>query len=403
MLTLEQLRTSRFFMIFLASMVSMGPIAIDAYLPMMSVIAEYFQTDIIAVNLTMSAYLIGTAVGQFLGGALSDQLGRKKIGVIGLILFITATYFIIRAESIATVQLWRVLQAIGSGFASVICLAQVRDLFPKEQVMSKFANIILVVLLAPLFAPILGASLVKFGWQSLFALLAVWGGIVLLVYLFRIPETLTELPKRFSIKQLFDGYIHVVTRRIDQRLVALRFIIFTSFSAGVFMTFLTNAALVYMTHFGNSEYRFALIFAGHGLMLMIGNRIAVFFAKKWSSLTILKTANWLQLFFTTVLTVAVLAGANSITIILPLTLLVMGVNGIIMPTAPSIFIGYFDKNAGAAASINTTTFFLVGALIGGIAAILSKGSLLPVFATMAISSLCARVTLRGIQETNPQN
>jgi len=398
MLSLAQLRTSRFFMVFLASMVSMGPIAIDAYLPMMSVIAEHFQTEFAAVNLTMTAFLIGTAIGQFFGGALSDQLGRKKIGIAGLGLFCLATYFIVQAESITGVQFWRVLQAIGSGSASVICLAQVRDLLPKEQVMPKFANIMLVVLLAPLFAPILGASMVSLGWHSLFILLGVWGAIVLLVYLFCIPETLNEQPTRFSVRELFSGYADVVTRRINQRLVALRFIIFTGFYGGIFMTFITNAALIYMEYFRQNEYRFALIFAAHGLMMMIGNRIAVFLNKQRSALSIVKLANWLQILLTITLVVVVLGKINSISLVLPLTLTLMGINGIIMPTAPSIFIGYFDRNAGSAASINTTTVFLVGALIGGLAAVLSAGSLLPIFVVMAISSICARIALRGIQE-----
>jgi len=398
MLTLDHLRASRFFMVFLGCMVALGPFAIDAYLPMIPTIAKHFHTDIIAVNLTMSTYLIGVAIGQFFGGALSDQLGRKRVGIIGLSLFCLTTYLIVNAESIFQVQLLRGLQAVGSGFVSVICLAQLRDLFPKEQVMSKYANVMLIVMLAPLFAPILGASLIEFGWQSLFILLGLWGLIILCIYVFYIPETLARKPDQFVIGEMFRGYTYVIRHRVKQRFVAQRFIIFAGFQGGVFFTFITNAALMYSEHFDQSAYRFAFIFAAHGVMLMVGNRLALLLTKNWSPLTVLKMANWTQLLITITLTLAVVTGMYSMLIILALTLLLMTFSGISMPTAPSIFIGYFNKNAGAATSIYTTTSFLVGALIGGTAAVLSKESLLPIFAIMAISCLCARIVLSTIQE-----
>ena len=385
-------------MAFLGCMVSLGPVAIDAYLPMMPAIAEYFQTDIIAVNLTMSSYLVGVAMGQFFGGALSDQLGRKSIGIVGLSLFCLATYFIIQAQTILAVQFLRTFQAIGSGFVSVICLAQVRDLFPKDQVMPKYANVVLIVMLAPLFAPILGASLIQFGWQSLFVLLGVWGLIILSIYVLFIPDTLTERPEKFVFRELYRGYLHVVKRRVERRWIALRFLSFSAFQGGVFLTFLTNAVLIYSEHFSQDAYHFSFIFGAHGLMLMVGNRLAVLLSKTRSPLSVLKLANWLQLSIVIILAIAIITGIDSMPVVLILTLLIMGISGIIMPTAPSIFISYFDKNAGAAASLNTTTTFLVGALIGGFAAIISKGALLPIFLTMLASCVCARVALSGTQE-----
>ena len=398
MLTLDQLRSSRFYMFFLGALAALGPIAIDAYLPMIPTIAEHFQTDIIAVNLTMSTYLIGVGIGQFFGGALSDQLGRKRVGIVGLSLFCLTTYLIVNAESIIQVQLLRGLQAIGSGFVSVICLAQLRDLFPKDQVMSKYANVILVVMLAPLFAPILGASLINFGWQSLFILMGLWGLIILSIYVYCIPETLSKKPDQFVISEMFRGYTYVIKHRVKQRIVAQRFIIYAGFQGGVFFTFITNAALIYSEHFDQSAYRFAFIFAAHGLMLMVGNRLALILTKNWSPLAVLKMANWSQLSITIMLTLAVVMSLDLMPIILALTLLLMTIGGISMPTAPSIFIGYFNKNAGAATSIYTTTSFLAGALIGGLAAVLSKESLLPMFTIMTISCLCARIVLSTIEE-----
>ncbi|MBX2846723.1 MAG: MFS transporter, partial [Acidiferrobacterales bacterium] len=275
MLTTNELRENRFFVVFLACMVALGPLSVDVYLPAIPSMAEYFGTSITTVNLTMSSFLIGNAIGQFFGGALSDQFGRKTIGLIGIGLFLISTLFILQASSIESVQMFRLTQAIGSGFASVICLAQVRDLYPKDEVMRRFANVMFIMFLAPLLAPIIGAILVQLGWHSIFMFLAVWALPVFAIYLFFIPETLKSKADVFSIREMFAGYIRVIGHRIDGRLVASRYILFGGISSGIFMTFLTNSALIYMQHFGADEFQFAIIFGAHALMLMIGNRSAV--------------------------------------------------------------------------------------------------------------------------------
>ena len=209
MQTKSELRESRFFVVFLACMVAMGPLSVDAYLPAIPSMADYFGTSIATVNLTMSSFLIGNAIGQFFGGALSDQLGRKTIGLVGISFFLISTLFILKANSIEMVQILRLTQAIGSGFASVVCLAQVRDLYPKDEVMRRFANVMFIMFLAPLLAPVLGAMLVKLGWHAIFQFLGLWAFVIFTVYLFRIPETIAEKAHVFSFRDLFLSLIHI--------------------------------------------------------------------------------------------------------------------------------------------------------------------------------------------------
>jgi len=210
MLTREDLRDSRFFIVFLGVLASLGPIAIDAYLPMMPHVAEYFKTDIVSVNLTISAFLIGMGAGQFFGGALSDQLGRKRVGLIGLAIFSVVSLCILFVPTILAVQGLRFVQGIGGGFTSVICLAQVRDLYPANEVMRRFSNVVMVVLLTPMLAPLLGALLVPLGWQSVFVMLCMLAVFSWFVYSLVIPETLLERPERSSLVGMLAGYAHVV-------------------------------------------------------------------------------------------------------------------------------------------------------------------------------------------------
>ena len=151
MFTVQTLRNSQWFLVFLGGLVALTPLSIDAYLPAMPDMAGHFATDFTAVNLTLTLYVLGSAAGQFFGGALSDHLGRRPLGLLGLLVFVLASLLITVATSIQQVWLLRVLQALGGGVASVICMAQVRDIFTAEEVPVKIANIILIMLLAPIF------------------------------------------------------------------------------------------------------------------------------------------------------------------------------------------------------------------------------------------------------------
>jgi len=400
MLTIRELHERRFFMVFLAGLVSMGPIAIDAYLPMIPSIADYFDTDIVTVNLTMSTFLIGMGLGQFFGGSLSDQIGRKRVGLIGLSLFCISSMCIVFAPTIQIVQALRLTQAIGSGFASVICLAQVRDIYPKAQVMQRFANIMMVVLLTPMLAPLLGAALVTVGWQSVFVLLAALALLLGGIYIILIPETLNDTPRHFSTRAMFTGYLHVLRHRVNGQLTAIRFILFTGFSSGIFMSFLTNSAFIYMEYFRFNAFLFAAIFAGHGLMMMVGNRFAVRISKVWPPLKTLSVINLLHIVVTATLAMLGYLAWLPFAAVLPLTLITISISGALMPTASGVFITYFDKNIGAAASLNTTVVFAGGASIGAVSTVISEGQLWPIFAVMGICATVARIILLSIKDSS---
>jgi len=397
MLTKFELRESRFYVVFLACMVAMGPLSMDAYLPSLQGIADYFKTDMAAVNLTISSFMIGSAIGQFFGGALSDQLGRKTIGLAGVGIFLVSTLLILLASNIQTVQFLRVTQALGSGFSSVVCLAQIRDLYPKEEVMKRFANVMFIMFLAPLLAPFLGATLVQFGWHYIFLFLAGWGSVIFVLYLLRIPETIVHKAEKFTFNELFTGYLRVITHRVNGRLTAIRYILFAGFSSSIFMTFLTNSGMIYMQYFEVSSYQFAFIFSAHGLMLMMGNRVAVKLSNSRPGLRVMRGLNLLQLILTVSLLSVTLLGLHNLGVILLFTLMIMALNGAINPTTSGLFIAYFDENAGAAASLNTTAVFIFGGLIGGLAALLANGSLLPIFVLMMMASMIARCVLLTIQ------
>lgn len=389
----QQLLLSRFFLIFIAGLAALGPFSVDAYLPILPDLAKDLSTDMASANLTVSTFMIGMAIGQFLGGPLSDQLGRRRIGLIGLTIFIGATALIVTANTIDQVLSLRLVQAIGGGFASVICLAQVRDVFPPEQVSKKFANIVIVILIAPMFAPVIGTLISAWGWRAIFLALVGYGVILLAIYLLLFPETNTELPEKFSAKEIYRGYWAAITKRTEGRLIGLRLALFAGFSGGVLFCYVTNAAFIFIEYFQLSKMQFSIIFGTMVVTLMVGNRVTVYLLNKHSALDILSAVNLFQVCAAIMLVLLCYFSNPSLWMILSGIAILTGCYGAMSPAASGYFISLYDKNIGAASSLNATSMFTFGGVIGGIASVLAGGQLVPIFAVMLASSLVARILL----------
>ena len=151
--------------------------------------ASDFGVTVVSLQNTLNVFLVGYAIGQFFGGALSDQIGRKRVGYSGLVVYLVTSIAIAFAGSVEQMLTLRFFQAVGGGFSTVICLATVRDIYPVEQLGRRFATVTMVLLVAPLVAPALGAAVLPLGWEMIFVLKAVYAGVLLAVYAFVVPET----------------------------------------------------------------------------------------------------------------------------------------------------------------------------------------------------------------------
>ena len=393
MFTKDQLAASRVFIVFVAGLAALGPLSIDMYLPTLPNMAANFGVDIAAANLTVSTFMVGMAFGQFFGGPLSDQLGRKTVGLLGLGFFVVSTLAIIFAPSIEAVQILRTFQAMGGGFCSVICMAQARDVFPPEIVAKKFANIILVILLAPMIAPTFGALLAPWGWRAVFWVLIAYATLMATLYLSLIPETNEAKTGQLKFAKMFRGYIAAVTNRTEGRLLALRFAIFSGFSSGVLFTYVTNSSFIFIEYFKLSPFEFAATFGLLVAMMMSGNRFTAMMLGRIPAPRILSWANAMQITTAAIMVVICMLSEPGLwTILTGMSLLIIS-NGAISPAASGHYISLYTENIGSASSFNASMMFFFGALIGGLAAVLSGGELLPIFSVMLVSSLIARLVL----------
>lgn len=380
-------------MFLLASIVAISPFSISTYLPTIPALAADLNTPVSAVNLTISAYMLGNALGQFLGGAMSDQLGRKAIILPGLALYVLCSIGISFATSIEQIQIMRVIQALGAGVASVTCIAMLRDVFDATQVSKKLANIMMIMLVAPMVAPLIGAFISQSGWRTLFYMLAAYGFVCLLCCAFFIPEIRQQDTRRFSFSTMLKNYKSALTYRVNGRMTPALFLGVIGFSGAIFTSYVTTSTSIYMDVFQMTKYEFSMVFAGSVVSLMAGNRVARLMMELAEAMVVVRWANTVMI--VCLIGLCTLAYLNIPTFwpTVSLILIMISAGAVIAPTASGLYLSQYNELAGSASSLSTTVMFTCGALLGAIASTVTNGTLLGIFATMLTSALAARIVL----------
>ena len=374
--------------VLLAMLTAISPLAVDMYLPAMAMMASDLHTDIHWVELSVSAYLLGFAIGQLSGGPLSDRWGRKPLIISGLMIF-TFTSFLLVSTADLTQLLWlRVLQALGGGLATVNAAAIVRDLFRGADVARTLSMVAMITMMAPLLAPVLGALTLNFsGWRTIFLTLTVYGGIALLLLSWQLPESHPPAArhKRWPWQDYQRVITHVRARRI---LLAL------SLSYSGMFIFITASPYLYLEHFGQSPERFPWLFGANILVMMTMNRLNIALLNRYHSQVILRAGLILQAVcaLLLVLSFTLLPGV-SLWLILPLIMVFIGSLGLIGANAIAMVLHHFRDISATANALAGVLQFCGGALAGLIWSQLHDGSPLPMVGLMLVTATVALLML----------
>lgn len=394
---LNDLRPPAHFLAFVGALVAIGPLTMDAYLPALPAIANDFAVSAADISVTVSAYLLGYAVGQFFGGPLSDQVGRKTVGMVGLALFVTATLGILAAGTLEQVLVWRFLQALGGGCATVISIALVRDIYSPVEAGRRFAMVMMIVMLAPLAAPAAGTYLLHFGWHAIFWLFTAYAVALFFTFLLSIPETHPAPGRRISLPSVFAQYRAVLTRRTGGRWVAMRFPLAMASSGSVLMVFITQSAFLYMHHFQVSTDLFPVLFGANVIMLVTGNFVSMKLLGRIHPQLLFRAGMAVQLTATAGLFLLVWSGIDQLYPTVPLIVLAVGSVGLINPAGMTLYMSHYPKQGGSASAAFTTLMFSLGGLLGSLPNLFPGHGLLPTAGVMLGASLIAN----GIAHTIP--
>jgi len=382
------LHIPRYLILFIGALIAVGPLSLDAYLPAMPAMAAAFGVGIVRLNTTISVYLVGYGLGVFFGGSFSDQVGRKRVGLIGLTVFTLASLSIGFAHTVEQVQWLRFVQAIGGGFSTVICMAMVRDVYAVEELGRRMAMVTLVMLASPVVAPTLGAALLRFGWPSIFFFKAAYAGSLATYYATSVPETRPGEWRNLSVLATLRQCVQVIARKDENGRHPITIAISLALGAGVFMTFLTNAAFAYIQYFGVSPTHFPLYF-GCGVVGMIAANIySMGHLNPRNAPAFFRLGLAVQLVAAVSLVAIVLAGP-SIWPVVACVAVIVAAFGLAGPAGSSTYIRHYDRLAGSASSLYTTMFFSLGAILGWVTGMFFDGTLRPMVLTMLVSCVAS--------------
>src|SRR5439155_3132558 len=193
---LTRLQRLRLFVL-LGSLTAFGPLSIDMYLPARPAIARDLAASESVVQLTLTACLIGLALGQIVAGPLSDSLGRRRPLLIGVAGYVIVSLLCASAPSAWLLVVLRLIQGLTGAAGIVIARAIVRDLYSGSAAARYFSRLILVMGLAPILAPVLGAQVLRISnWRGIFLVLTIVTALLWLGAALALPEILPAARRR---------------------------------------------------------------------------------------------------------------------------------------------------------------------------------------------------------------
>lgn len=375
-----EIRHRRLLPLLIAGLATLGPFAIDTYLPSFPDIALEMATTEVLVQQTLTAYLIPFAVMMLFHGAISDAFGRRPGILIGVGGFVIASIGCALATSMTMLLACRAMQGLVAGAGTSISRAVVRDAYQGHEAQRLMARVMLMFSMAPAIAPIIGGWLQTwFGWRANFWFLALFGTVLLVACYRYLPETHPPSARqRFAPAPLLAAY----------RLVAFnpRFILLAGTSslgfAGFFLYVLSAPAFIYR-HLGLTAHDFAWLFMAGVIGMMLG----AFFSGRLAGRLSPNRTVWLAF-------AIMFAGAayNNLFYLwfspqLPWSVVhqVIYATGmaLAMPSLTLLLLDLFPHNRGMAASLQSCVQSMVAGFVAAIASPLFSASA----ATMAFGAI----------------
>lgn len=362
------------------------------YLAALPNVVDDLGTTEASVQLTLTATLIGLAVGQLLIGALSDAWGRRRPLIAALVGYVVVSALIAVAESIELLFALRVLQGLTAAAGMVLSQAMVRDLYRGSTMATFISRLFLVVGVAPILAPTLGAQVLHFGtWRTIFLVLAGFGLVLVALALVFVRETLpAERRSPLRLRSILGSY-GILAR--DRRYVGL---VLTACTAmGALFAYIASATFVFQDLYGMSTQQYAFVFAGAAGALTITSQINGSLVGRVHPAVVVRTALPIGLLVASLLLTATLLDLGVVAVVIGVVAL-MGVVGFIMPNGPVMALAEHGDRAGSAAALLGATSFAFGALLSPISGLFGTDSAIPMAAIMVACTAASIVAYWGL-------
>jgi DHA1 family bicyclomycin/chloramphenicol resistance-like MFS transporter len=370
-----------------------GPLALDTYMPAMPVMRASLHTSAALVQLTVTGYIIGMAIGQLLAGPISDGIGRRPALLLPAVVFTAAAVVCATAVNAEILVATRVVHGLAAG-AMVACgRAVVSDIYRGREMATKFGTLMSITQIGPVVAPQIGSATLSIGgWRLIFWGIAGLGVVVVALIALGVPESLPA-GKRHGTDLISTG----------QRMLDLirdwdfsQHVVIGCLATFAFFIYIGGSSFVLQTVYGISASMFAIVFSVNAALMVVGMVAYRLTVTRYGSsrLRAIGVATAAAAAFA--LAAVAAAGPRAVPgLAVPWVLLaiVTGSMGLIFPSTTTLAQQAGDRARGTASSLQGGLAFVAAAAATPLTGVFGYTSLLPMAMLMAIGFAVAAVTL----------
>ncbi|WP_080876309.1 Bcr/CflA family efflux MFS transporter [Oceanobacillus timonensis] len=352
----------------------LGPLNIDMYLPSFPEITQDLDTSASLVQVSLTACLLGLAIGQLFAGPISDAQGRRKPLLIATFLFALASILCAVAPNIIVLIAMRFLQGLTASAGVVLSRAVVRDVF-SGQALTKFFSLLMVInAIAPMVAPMIGGFILAFestSWKSIFYFLSIVGLLMVIIVAMKLKET---LPSHKRIPSSAGASIKTMGSLMKDRSF-IGYALVVGFIHGGSFAYVSGTPFVYQDIYGVSPQVFSVLFGINGLAIITGSFIIGRFSGIIPEKKMLQTAVTTALAATFLLLIMTII-EGPLTLIVLFIFIYMTTMGMILTSTFTLGMAKQDHRAGSASAILGMLPLLLGSVFSPLAGI-SEESAIP--------------------------
>ena len=383
----------------LGALCTISPFSIDMYLPGFPAIAENLNTSISNVQLSLTAYLVGIAIGQLFYGPLLDKYGRKKPLYAGLVIYILTSIACAYTFSVDHLIIMRFLQAIGGCVGMVAAQALVRDLFPSNRTAQVLSLLTLVIAVSPMVAPTVGGYVTAhFGWQMVFFVLAAITLLILVGIKWYLPGgALPDATISLRPRKVVQNYLMVLRNR--QFFV---YMLVGGIAGAAPFAYIAGSADVFMNRYGISETGYGWIFALLATAMIGSTQMNHILLRKFTSEQIIKVSLLYQSVVGLIMIVGVWMQWLDVYSLICLMFIFLTGHGLNSPNTAALSLEPFSKNAGSASAMMGSVRMAMGGITSAMVSIFHTGTALPMVAMMAACALVG-VTILNMERLFPSS
>lgn len=377
------------YVLVLGALTALGPFTVDMYLPAFPLIEADLGVTTAQVQLTLTATMLGFAVGQLFMGPWSDRVGRRLPLIIATSVHVGSSVGVFLSPTIEWLFVFRVLQGAGAAAGAVVAVAVVRDLFGGLPLVRMLSRLSLVNGLAPILAPVVGSQLLLIvPWRGMFGVLAIYGLLVTVAAALFIVETLPPA-RRVDLghSTTAQRYRSLFTDRI---FIGIAIIAAMTFS-GIF-AYLSSSSFLFQDVYGLGAQEYGLAFAINSVGVLLGVQTSAYLARHIGPQWILAGALTVLALSATAIVLLDLAGAGFAGIVVPLWLFIFAC-GATFPCTQVLALAHHGSEAGTAASLLGALNFGLAGLISPIVGLFGIDNAVPMGTIMGVSALISIVVL----------